>query len=101
MTDTEVADGYYERYDAIYEPRGDMQVHDGVSIHLRVSANPHPHGTDAYRLFALYVEEMTIGEYVAAGGSREDVVKDRDRRYIALMPHLRWRDFELVVRSSS
>lgn len=49
-----------------------------------VVANPKREGTAAHTRYALYTAGMTVGAYLAAGGTRSDLAWDSERKFIKI-----------------
>lgn len=54
------------------------------TILVLAKENPKKAGSAAHRKFALYTDEMTVGEFLKAGGTRIDIKWDLDHGFIAL-----------------
>ena len=52
---------------------------------VEVAANPKRAGTGAHERFAIYREEMTVAEYLAAGGQVRDVSWDVKQGYVKVV----------------
>lgn len=61
------------------------RVSKQVKIKLLVDENPKRTGTLAFERFALYENDMTVEEYVAAGGRTGDIGYDVAAGYIELV----------------
>ena len=53
-------------------------------IALIVSVNPKRAGTAARTRYDLYISGMTVGQYISAGGTMDDLYLDIARVYIAV-----------------
>lgn len=53
-------------------------------IFLCVAENPKREGTASHPIFDLYFNCRTVGEFLAAGGRRADIIWDMARGYIIL-----------------
>lgn len=62
--------------------RPEYADHDVVSS--VVEENPKKQGSAAHDRFALYRKDMTVGEYIAAGGIRADLVWDVEHKFITI-----------------
>lgn len=62
--------------------RTSKQFGDGVKIKLLADKNPKREGSKAHSRFALYKKEMTVGEFIKAGGTFGDLAWDASRGYI-------------------
>jgi hypothetical protein len=51
-------------------------------IHLLVDGNPRRKGKATYKIFALYRNGMTVGDFIKKGGRMIDVVADMVRKHI-------------------
>jgi hypothetical protein len=55
-------------------------------IRVLADRNPKRPGTAAHDRFALYVDGMTVAEFLRAGGTRGDLQWDQERCFIRLAP---------------
>ena len=55
---------------------------DEQKIHLLVKENPRRKTAATYKIFAVYRNGMTVGDFIKKGGRMIDVVADVDRKHI-------------------
>ncbi len=58
---------------------------DGMVITMLVESNPKRRWGTAYNRFDLYREGMTVGEFLALGGTRGDLWYDQDHDFIRVI----------------
>ena len=61
-------------------------VDDSTPLEVSIGSNPKRIGTESYDRFELYRGCRTVGDYIAKGGRRSDIIWDShpDRQYIVL-----------------
>ncbi len=58
---------------------------DDMVIAMLVESNPKRPWGAAYKRFNLYREGMTVGEFLALGGTRSDLWYDQDHDFIRVI----------------
>ena len=55
---------------------------DDQKITLLVEGNPRRKGSATYKIYALYKDGMTVGQFLQKGGRLVDVAADVERKHI-------------------
>lgn len=55
-------------------------------IRILCDGNPKRRGTASYDRFQLYVDGMTVAQFLAKGGTRGDLTWDQERAFVRLAP---------------
>ena len=59
---------------------------ENAVLTLNVEANPKKVGSAANERFEHYFKSKTVGDYLAAGGTYQDIAYDVGRQFVAVAP---------------